>query len=52
MMAACFSVPLLVAALMPPTPGVTKANFDRIKVGMVRQEGESFFSAKGARIGL
>jgi hypothetical protein len=33
-LATCGCVLLLMAALMPPTPGVTKANFDRIAVGM------------------
>lgn len=34
---------LLVLALKPADPGVTKANFDRIKVGMSRAEVEEIF---------
>ena len=39
--AACMT--LLVLALMPAGPGVTKANFDRIKAGMNRAEVEELF---------
>ena len=31
-------VVLLVLAMLPPRPGVTKANFDRIKVGMTEDD--------------
>jgi hypothetical protein len=31
-------VAVVVLALWPPTPGVTKANFDRIEAGMTRDE--------------
>ena len=38
--------------MMPPSPGVTKANFDRIKGGMTKPEvlailGESSFEGRG-----
>jgi hypothetical protein len=33
-LAACICIALGVLALLPPRPGVTKANFDRIEVGM------------------
>ena len=33
--------------MMPPSPGVTKANFDRIKEGMTRAEVEEIFGGKG-----
>ena len=36
-----------VVAMLPPTPGVTKANFDRIQVGMTLKEVESIFGMAG-----
>src|SRR4051794_959890 len=36
-------VVLLVLAMLPPRPGVTKANFDRIEIGMTRSEVEIIF---------
>ena len=39
------TVTLGVLAMLPPSPGVTKSNFDRIEVGMSRQEVEEIFGA-------
>jgi hypothetical protein len=36
-----------VLAMMPPRPGVTKANFDRVEKGMTRAEVEEIFGEKG-----
>jgi hypothetical protein len=36
-----------VLAMLPPRPGVTKANFDRIEKGMTRDEVEQIFGRKG-----
>jgi hypothetical protein len=36
-----------VLALLPPCPGVTKANFDRIQKGMTKGEVEGIFGGKG-----
>jgi hypothetical protein len=47
------SLPLAVAvivgvlAMMPPRPGVTKINFDRIEEGMTLQEVEQIFGKPG-----
>jgi hypothetical protein len=41
--AAVVGVTLGVLALLPPRPGVTKENFDRIKEGMTRAEVEAIF---------
>jgi hypothetical protein len=38
---------LSVFAMLPPRPGVTKANFDRIEKGMTRAEVEEIFGGKG-----
>lgn len=35
---ACVGVALAVTAMLPPTPGVTKANLDRIEIGMTVDE--------------
>ncbi len=40
-------VTLGVLAMLPPRPGVTKANFDRIEKGMTRAEVEQIFDGKG-----
>src|ERR1035438_9324153 len=40
-------VTLGVLAMLPPRPGVTKANFDRIEKGMTRAEVEQIFGGKG-----
>ena len=39
-------VALVVLAMLPPQPGVTKANFDRIEVGMTRVEVDDLFGGK------
>lgn len=36
-----------VLAMLPPSPGVTKANFDRIHEGMTLAEVEALFGEKG-----
>ena len=36
-----------VLAMLPPSPGVTKANFDRIQEGMTKAEVEEIFGGKG-----
>ena len=41
------AVTLGVLAMLPPSPGVTKANFDRIEIGMTRAEVEEIFGRKG-----
>jgi hypothetical protein len=47
------SLPLVIAvtvgvlAMLPPRPGVTKTNFDRIETGMTRAEVEDIFGGKG-----
>ena len=47
------SVPLIAAvalgvlSILPPRPGVTKANFDRIEKGMTKAEVEAIFGEKG-----
>jgi hypothetical protein len=37
-LAACVGFAIGIAAMMPSRPGVTKANFDRIQVGMSKEE--------------
>jgi hypothetical protein len=52
------SVPLTIAvtlgvlAMLPPSPGVTKANFDRIQDGMTRAEVEQILGGKGKMGGV
>ena len=46
-MAGLVGVVLVVLAMLPPGPGVTKANFDRIKIGMTKIEVEEIFGEKG-----
>ena len=41
------AVTLGVLAILPPSPGVTKANFDRIEKGMTIAEVEQIFGEKG-----
>jgi hypothetical protein len=41
-----------VLAMLPPSPGVTKTNFDRIEKGMTRAEVEEIFGEKGAMAGM
>jgi hypothetical protein len=47
---ACFCVILALFAILPPRPGVTKANFDRIEVGMTLPEVEAILGTdRGSR---
>jgi len=39
-LAACVCIAIGVLAMLPPQPGVTKANFDRVKPGMTLAEVE------------
>ena len=45
-------VALGVIAMLPPSPGVTKANFDRIEMGMTKAQVEEIFGEKGVEIDL
>jgi hypothetical protein len=36
-----------VLGMLPPRPGVTRANFDRIEMGMTEAEVEEIFGGKG-----
>jgi len=49
LVAACLAslivVPTVVTALLPPGPGTTKANFDRVEVGMTKAEVEAILGA-------
>ena len=49
MLLAVFAVTLSILVLLPPSPGVTKANFDRIEKGMTVAEVEEIFG-RGANI--
>jgi hypothetical protein len=40
------AVTLCVLAMIPPRPGVTKANYDRIETGMTKAEVEEIFGGK------
>jgi len=42
-LAGCVCAALGVVAMLPPQPGVTKANFDRIEIGMTKSEVEQIF---------
>lgn len=42
-------VVLGVLSILPSRPGVTKANFDRIQVGMTRAQVEEIFGREGKR---
>jgi hypothetical protein len=44
------AVTLGVLAMLPPSPGVTKANFDRIEKGMPKAEIEAIFGGKAITI--
>ena len=46
-LAACICLPLGVVAIIPPGPGVTKANFDRIEIGMTKAQVEKIFGGEG-----
>lgn len=39
-----------ILAMLPPRPGVTKANFDRIQHGMTKMEVEEIFGGKNTGI--
>jgi hypothetical protein len=39
--AGCIGLALVIPALRPPRPGVTKENFDRIEIGMTRADVEA-----------
>ena len=41
------AVTLGVLAMLPPRPGVTKANFDRIEKGMTKAQVEEIFGREG-----
>jgi hypothetical protein len=47
--ALCVGVTLTVFAPLPPRPGVTKANFDQIQVGMNISEVERILGGTGLR---
>jgi hypothetical protein len=42
---------LIVLALLPPRPGVTKENFDRIEIGMTEAEVEAIFGEAASIVG-
>jgi hypothetical protein len=42
-----FAVGLCVLAMLPPRPGVTKGNYDRIEKGMTKAEVEEIFGEEG-----
>jgi hypothetical protein len=42
-LAACVCIALGVLAMLPPQPGITKANFDRVKIGMAWAEVDEIF---------
>ena len=46
-MAGLVGVVLVVVAMLMPRPGVTKADFERIQIGMTEAEVESIFGGKG-----
>jgi hypothetical protein len=46
-LAACVCLPLGVVAMMPSSPGVTKANFDRIQEGMTKAQVQEIFGEEG-----
>ena len=43
------AVTLGVLAMLPPSPGVTKANYDRIEQGMTKAQVEQIFGREGKR---
>jgi hypothetical protein len=47
MLAACVCLTLAVLAMLPPRPGVTRANFERIQDGMTRAEVEKMLGGQG-----
>lgn len=44
-LAMCFVLVLVVLAMLPPRPGITKANFERIQDGMKFDEVKAIFGA-------
>jgi hypothetical protein len=50
MLAACVCLTLAVLALLPPRPGVTLANIDRIENGMTRAEIEKLLGGAGVEL--
>jgi hypothetical protein len=48
MLAACVCLTLAVLALLPPRPGVTSANFERIEDGMTQEEVEKILGGPAA----
>ena len=52
-MAGLVGVVLVVVAMLPPSPGVTRANFDRIEKGMTRAQVEAILGQKAdGRMGV
>jgi len=49
LLALCIGVALGTFALLPPRPGVTKANFDRIEIGMTEAQLEALLGRKSAQ---
>jgi hypothetical protein len=50
MLVACVCLTLAVLALLPPRPGVTPANFERIEDGMTHEEVEKILGGPGVEI--
>jgi outer membrane protein assembly factor BamE (lipoprotein component of BamABCDE complex) len=50
-LAACVCLTLAVLALLPPRPGVTEANVERIEDGMTREEVEALLGGPGVSLG-
>jgi len=50
-LAACVCLTLAVLALLPPRPGVTPANIERIEDGMTRAEVETILGGPGESLG-
>ena len=49
-MAGLVGVVLIVVAMLPLRPGVTKRNFDRVEIGMTMVQVEEIFGGKGQRL--
>jgi hypothetical protein len=51
MLASCACIVLVLLAIQPSPPGVTKANFDRIEIGMARADVETILgSSKSIKV--
>ena len=50
MLALAVGLAVAIPALLPPTPGVTFANYNRIEVGMTREEVEAVLGKPNERI--